>query len=201
MSLGKNLSLSLRGLVGTALKLLKAKDEAATVNRAMEFVRKRLEVILRERGHRYDVVRAVLARTDDDPAKAEALVRELEEILGNKENEAAITAYLRCLRIIDHAKEKGVDVTKSVSTDVLSDAAEKDLWAKFSELNGAGQGLSGALGKVTKLVVPINAFFDTVMVMANDTKLRENRLAVVWAIVSLVEKYADLSALEAAAKS
>lgn len=61
---------------------------------------------------------AVLARTDDDPAKAEALVRELEEILVQKGELVLPRSPPTCdaCELSDHAKEKGVDVTKSALT-------------------------------------------------------------------------------------
>jgi glycyl-tRNA synthetase len=49
---------------------------------------------------------------------------------------------------------------------------------------------------VVKLIPSINAFFDKVLVMAEDEQVRQNRLALVGQVASLSHGIADLSKLE-----
>lgn len=84
---------------------------------------------------------------------------------------------------------------------VLVEPAEKELLAayeaarpRFAALFDA-QDYAGALQSLAPLKTPVDAFFDGVMVMADDAKLRENRLALLSDLRRLMNRVADLSRL------
>lgn len=86
---------------------------------------------------------------------------------------------------------------------VLLEPAEKELLAayevarpRFEALFDA-QDYAGALQSLAPLKTPVDAFFDSVMVMADDAKLRENRLALLSDLRRLMNRVADLSRLAA----
>ena len=193
--LAKQLNLSFRELFSTSLRLLKAKDPEAVIDRMLDFMKRRLEVILRERGNRYDVIRAVLERIDDNPALAESLVKELEKIVGDSTNGAALMAYIRCVKLINHAVAQGLHVTNDVKTELFTTAAEKELWRSLTAA-GKTNGISESFQKLMQVTVPINNFFDEVMVMDKDEAIRQNRLAVVGSVVALLDPFANFAMLE-----
>jgi glycyl-tRNA synthetase beta chain len=84
---------------------------------------------------------------------------------------------------------------------VLVEPAEQALLAayqaavpRFEALFDA-QDYAGALQSLAPLKMPVDAFFDGVMVMADDAKLRENRLALLSDLRRLMNRVADLSRL------
>ena len=99
------------------------------------------------------------------------------------------------MRIIRSAA--GANVPASVHPDLLVETEEKNLYAAIRENTKARPAtVDEFLNIVVKLIPSINAFFDKVLVMAEDEKIKQNRLALVGQIASLSKGIADLSKLE-----
>ena len=84
---------------------------------------------------------------------------------------------------------------------MLVEPAERELLSayldarpRFDTLFDA-QDFTGALMTLAPLKAPVDAFFDGVMVMADDPKLRENRLALLSDLQRLMNRVADISRL------
>ncbi len=176
---------------------------ADTVSRLLDFIEKRLEVMLREQGYRHDVVAAVLERAVDRPARAVETVKQLGDILSDSVNaqktRLAVQAYLRSARIIAHAAKQGIKPAASIEAALFQESEEKSLQAEYSGVMQAGKAdedFPAAFAKVRKLTPAITRYFDKVLVMAEDEKLRANRLALVSAIVNILAPFADLMKLE-----
>jgi glycyl-tRNA synthetase len=105
-----------------------------------------------------------------------------------------LPAYSRCVRIT-----RDLTSRYEVKQDSLIEPAEAEL---FTVLNAAEESaraagsVDGFLEAFMPLIPPINRFFDTVLVMDEDPRLRENRLGLLQRIASLAEGVADLSRLE-----
>ncbi len=160
-----------------------------------EFFCGRLETILRDRGHAYDTVAAVMATAADDPAdalaRAEALTRFRE---ASDAMEDLSVAYTRARNL--SAPELGTGVDRSIMgpeelalADAL-DAAESTASQMFSQ-----EAYSALLASFAGLRGPIDAFFDGVMVMDENPALRENRLRSLNRFVSLFTSFGDFSRL------
>jgi glycyl-tRNA synthetase beta chain len=85
----------------------------------------------------------------------------------------------------------------------LPEPAERSLYEAlqavrpvFDTMYGAGD-YTGALKTLAPLKMPVDAFFDGVMVNADDPKLRANRLALLNDLHVMMNKVADLSRLAA----
>jgi glycyl-tRNA synthetase beta chain len=83
-----------------------------------------------------------------------------------------------------------------VDADLFQEPAERDLWNAYSEV--AARADSVSLGDLfglfaEKLRDPIDRYFDDVLVMAEEEKLRRNRLAVCWHLSQLFRRIADFS--------
>jgi glycyl-tRNA synthetase len=157
-----------------------------------EFIMARLRVILLDEGYRHDVVDAVLAAQHNNPAGVKRTVIALSNAMAQDNWDALLPAYARCVRIT-RSQEKTFAADKSA----LVEQVEKDLFeqtqkAIASEINS----VEGFVEAFTPLIDPINSFFDQVLVMAEDEKLKEARLGLLQEIASMLDGIADLSKVE-----
>ncbi len=160
----------------------------------LDFIVGRLNNLLREEGHRYDVVAAALAVQGHNPASVLRAVTELGELVAREDWDTIFPAYSRCVRITRDLKEQF-----SVDPKRFVEEAEKTLYALLQEAEAkkrAPGSVNDFYNAFEPLIPHINSFFDDVLVMAEDVKLRENRLGLVQRIAALAEGVADLSHLE-----
>jgi glycyl-tRNA synthetase len=194
--IGHGISIDLREAVKKAAKLqpIEVKDEIQT--QVLEFITGRLKVVLNETGYKYDVVDAVLAeqRNAASPAAAAEAVKQLQTWVGREDWSTILPAFARCVRITRGHKEQ-----YKVKEDVFSETEEKNLFAALKKAESATR-QEGSVDDFLKAFVPmipaVNAFFDKVLVMAEDKKLQENRLALLQRLAALSKGVADLSRLE-----
>jgi glycyl-tRNA synthetase beta chain len=204
----KKFPISLTGLMSNALLEYKGSDaEKKFATKSYEqdiaaFFRERLEFYLRDvRGFAYDVVNAVLAAGADNVpdtvarAEAAAKVRESEDF-------AAISvAFKRIKNILRQANDGGkwsADANRVLSTDG-DDPAERalaqqgaDSGTKVRELTNAGK-YDEALSEIARIRKPLDKFFDDVMVMVDDDKVRTRRLDLLNGIYGNFTTIADFS--------
>jgi glycyl-tRNA synthetase len=84
-----------------------------------------------------------------------------------------------------------------VSEQLFAEAEEKKLYQAIQKnIKTQPSTVDEFLNVVVTLIPSINAFFDKVLVMADDEKVKQNRLALVGQIAGLSEGIADLSKLE-----
>ncbi|HPS32032.1 MAG TPA: glycine--tRNA ligase subunit beta [Anaerolineaceae bacterium] len=191
---GKNLDFDLEWGLKLAGEALPVPFDSQTLKAALEFVTGRLRGLLLERGYRYDVVDAVLKAQAANPAKAGRFARSLGAWTAREDWGSILPAYSRCARITRDIKE-----TFLVDENALVEAEERRLLASVRAAQARLEGspdLDAALEAVRQMVPEINGFFDKVLVMAEDEKLRKSRLGLLQSIVALVQPLADLSALE-----
>ncbi|HJZ11490.1 MAG TPA: DALR anticodon-binding domain-containing protein, partial [Acidobacteriota bacterium] len=100
----------------------------------------------------------------------------------------------RCVRITRDQKQTFEVVPGSFTTD-----AEKSLWDAYQSVPASLETVSSANGFLTAFtpIIPaITKFFEDVMVMDEDPRVRENRLGLLQKIAALAKGVADLSKLE-----
>ncbi len=188
------LRLDVRVAIDDAAAGLPIAVTAAVKADVLDFLRRRLAFQLRESGHAADAVAAVIATQGHDPAAAAGDVRDLEAHIARPDWGATLTAYARCARIVRGRDDVGRDVDAAR----LETPAERVL---FDALAAATEGQSGAslnaaLNALAALAPAINAFFDAVLVMADDPAVRANRLALAGRVAALPAPFADLSQIE-----
>ena len=89
-----------------------------------------------------------------------------------------------------------------VTDDYLIEDAEKALFEEFWRINTIVKPLfdtkdyTAALSELAVLSVPIDAFFDNVMVMVDDANLKTNRLRMLQLFRNLFMQVADISVLQ-----
>ena len=162
-----------------------------------EFMFERLRGLLREGGAEANSIEAVLAlrptRIDLLPVKL-AAVRSLQKL---PEAQALAAANKRIINIL----KKADSVPTEVDATLLQEPAEKALFAQLTALTPrlralvAGEDYEAALLALAGLRDAVDGFFDDVMVMAEETALRQNRLALLSQLAALMNQVADISKL------
>ena len=188
--------ISLSQLVAKAMELLKIADagqQAKLQNDVADFMKLRLKNVLADAGIRYDVVDAVFVTVDDIYGvflRAQAVNEAVKQDM-----EKNIQAFVRTGNIA----RKAEDVQAAVEADLLAEQVEKDLCKAYeaasakAEKEIAAQDYAGAIATLSQLAAPIDAFFDGVMVMDKDEKIKNNRLGLLKLVDNLVCQVADFS--------
>ena len=165
-----------------------------------EFFRERLEFYLREaRGFSYDVVNAVLAAGADDVVDAVARAEAVTKVRPSADFESISVGFKRIKNILRQARETGKAVADQIDPALLKEEAETSLagvipeTAKQVEAFRAEHKYDEALLQISKLRPAVDRFFDKVMVMVEDEKLRANRLALLATLLKEFSTIADFS--------
>jgi glycyl-tRNA synthetase beta chain len=164
------------------------------------FMRERLEFYLRDvRGFAYDVVKAVLAAGSDDVVDAIARAEAVSEVRESEDFVSISIAFKRMKNILRQARETKKSIADQWDTAALTEDAEKQLAAAVPHAIAAVRQLHGAraysegLRYISRLRQPVDAFFDKVMVMVDDERIRANRLALLRDLLSEFSTIADFS--------
>ena len=164
------------------------------------FFRERLEFYLRDvRGFAYDVVSAVLAAGSDRVVDAIARATALQAVRSRSEFEAIALSFKRIKNILRQAHEKAIAHPREPDASLVKDEKEQALLqaaiaiGRAVEPQRAKGDYEGALSEIARLRGPLDSFFDHVMVMVDDTKLRANRLALLAKIMEEFSTIADFS--------
>lgn len=192
--IGKGIDFDLKAGLEQAGANLPVAFPAETLQACLDFIAGRLKGLLLERGIRFDVVDAVLKTQAGNPAKAVQYADVLTGWVAQEGWNEILPAYSRSVRITRDLKDK-FSVNPSLLKELEEIALLKAVEQAEQRLAGK-ESLDAALTEVQGLVGKINAFFDKVLVMAEDPALRQSRLGLLQRIAGLISPYADLSALE-----
>jgi glycyl-tRNA synthetase beta chain len=168
------------------------------------FLKDRLEFYLREaRGFRYDVVNAALATGADDVQDTVARAEALTAVRGSEDFLAVSAAFKRIKNILRQAAEKSIATGDLVIEDNLTEYEERQLHATLRDMTPAVERFQEqrkyreALELTAQLRPAIDAFFDKVMVMTPDERLRRNRLALITRVLEDFSRIGDFSEIVA----
>lgn len=161
------------------------------------FILERVKSYLRERDFLPDEIDAVLA---DAPTRLDVLLQRSAAVREFKTlPEAAALAAAN--KRIQNILKKAEAVDPAPDAALFLDAAEHALFQVVTSLAPqvvlavAKQDYAGALRQLASVRAPVDAFFDAVMVMAEDAKVRNNRLALLRLLGDLLNRVADISRL------
>lgn len=171
-------------------------DKAAVQTQIEDFFITRARVMCQDAGQSPDVIEAVLAGGVREPAEFTKRVSVLERFRAEhaEEMQDLSTAFARANNLRD--EEVGIDLDEAALGEVeiaLRDATDTAS-AKVTKALAA-QDYEGALRALAALRVPIDTFFDEVMIMDDDPVKRANRLALLNRFVSVFSSVADFSHL------
>lgn len=188
-------------LLGAKLTDAKRKPTDPSVkDQLIEFFRGRLESTWKE-NHRADVVEAVLSAGFDDLVCAQLRLEAISSLVSRPDFTSLAATFKRVANIVE---KQAKDITRApVDPSKLTDDPEKALHAEVSKVSAAfvsavkADDYAGAMAKVVPLKPFVDAFFDKVMVMAEDKALRENRVRLLMEIGGLFGTVADFSKIQA----
>ncbi|MBB5173929.1 glycine--tRNA ligase subunit beta [Texcoconibacillus texcoconensis] len=176
-------------------QLLKQEREevAETVN---EFIKQRVKNVLQERGVRYDLISAVLngpiGRIDRVIEKAEFLQKRVEE----EQFKSTVEAFSRVTNISKKSSHL-VDVDSSLFTEEQEHVLHEKVQKVEQDISQAKEDadLEGEFAALESLTPVIHDYFDHIMVMTDEKRQRDNRLAQMTSCASLITSFADFQAI------
>ncbi|MFM9970942.1 MAG: glycine--tRNA ligase subunit beta [Burkholderiales bacterium] len=196
------LSVSLADLIGFAFAAHPNGKLTDTRAELQLFVHERLRGYLRESGYSANEVESVLSTA---PTLLWQIPRQLEAVRAFAELPEAASlaaANKRVANILKQAESKGELVT-TTNIDLMSDAAERALFEVLGNTSKLATPLfeagdfTGYLKAFAVLKAPVDAFFDSVMVMSDDDNTRRNRLALLRGLREEMNRVADIAKLAA----
>ncbi len=199
MLVEKDLALDLETLLVSVLPAFGDKIEDATPQLA-DFIYDRLAGNLREQGFSAQEVDSVLALR---PQRLSDVQKRLEAVRAFGELPEAPALAAANKRVGNILKKADQAVQAQVDAAVLAEVAEKDLYAALQSVAPKAQqqfaagDYTASLQTLAALRAPVDAFFEHVMVNAEDPALKANRLGLLATLHEAMNRVADLSRLAA----
>ncbi|HHJ34748.1 MAG TPA: glycine--tRNA ligase subunit beta [Gammaproteobacteria bacterium] len=195
----RELDLDLRQLIAASAKLLADKVDVGKVEQeVLDYILERLRAYYIDRDIKPDVFDAVHALAPSRPLDFDKRIRAVSVFRELTVAESLAAANKRVGNILKKSSAvNGIIVDEAL----LSEEAEKKLYAILNTLSQAVEPMfdSGdyetALSHLSSLRDPVDAFFDSVMVMADDEAIKNNRIALLNSMNQLFLRAADLSRL------
>ena len=162
--------------------------------RCFAFFRGRLRHIFETLGFRYDLVNAALGPGIDNIYYIYLRLKALDSLKESAHFEPMILIAKRVNNILRDQPQK-----YKINSDLLFEKAERELHTTFTIIreNALEMIARGDFTKAQRMLFrirsPINSFFDTVLVMVDDKRLKRNRIALLQAISKLLNEIADYS--------
>jgi len=190
-----NTDFSVRAGLEVAAKLQPVPVSAESTVETATFVERRLQGVLADQGFAFDVVDAVLAVRGDNPTAAVRACAALSKDVGQGWWGETFTAYARCARITRSLTEE-LPLNQGAYTEAVEHALHVAYVAAEAALKLVKEP-ADVLGETLRVLhLPINAYFERVLVNAEEETLRRARLALVQRIAQLPAGVADLSKLQ-----
>uniref|UniRef100_A0A0D9WKS8 glycine--tRNA ligase n=1 Tax=Leersia perrieri TaxID=77586 RepID=A0A0D9WKS8_9ORYZ len=171
------------------------KIDSGVIDEVVQFVTRRLEQLLVDDGINCEIVRSVLMERANCPYLASQTAIEMEAFARTEDFPKIVEAYSRPTRII-----RGKEIVSGLEVDasVFEKDEERALWVAYLEVVDKihpGVDIKTFADASLELLQPLEDFFTNVFVMAEDEKVRNNRLALLSKVASLPKGIADLSVL------
>jgi glycyl-tRNA synthetase beta chain len=195
----KEYSVSLRELIEESEKQLKEKMERSVErvrDEVLDFFRVRYQNLLLDKEVPFDVTEAVLSISFDDLVDVQGRIDALKKAREWKDFESIVVGFKRAMNILKGSLSGG-----QITPSLFAESAEQNLYRSFLKAKEEidillnKRDYPSALLEMTRMKKPIDEFFDGVMVMVEDEKIRNNRLALLDEIGKLFLRIADFSKL------
>jgi len=194
----KKIGISLKDVVsksGSILNEAISFDREKVVDRVLDFIKDRFKNLLLSEGIAHDFVEAVITIDFSFLNQIEERIvalRRFREI--SKDFERLTISFKRIMNIV-----RGFEGTDKVNPDLFEHTSEENLWKTFQSVKDNVQKeihretYFDALNSIAELTGPVDEFFSDVMVMAEDVRIRENRLGMLKGLNQLFLQIADFS--------
>ena len=201
----KGLSFPLRQLIRSSVEQFGDKGTREIddlVEKVTTFLQNRIAYLLAEEGFSKDVIAAIVSVSVDDVPNVRNRVKALESLKVRPDFEPLAVSFKRVVNIIRKSGQKENEgQLEAVDIQLFEHESEGALFEEFKsveqKVSDAMEKLSfdRALVEIASLRDAVDRFFDGVMVMAENTGVRRNRLALLSKIAALFGKFADFSKL------
>ncbi len=177
-------------------------DEAAIAGEILSFFVERLQVALKERGIRHDLIQASFAVSgEDDLKRLVRRVEALQQFLSSEDGANLLTGYRRAANILRIEEKKDRESYRGIP-ERLEQEEERELHAALvhAKVEAARalneEDFTAAMSAIARLRAPVDRFFDRVTVNTADASLRISRLKLLSQIVETAHQVADFSKIE-----
>jgi len=194
----KKIGISLKDFVsksGSILNQAVTFDREKVVDRVLDFIKDRFKNLLLSEGIPQDFVEAVITIDFSFLNQIEERIVALRRFREISKDFGRLTiSFKRIMNIV-----RGFEGTDKVNPDLFEHTSEENLWKTFQSVKDNVQKEIDrgthfdALNSIAELTGPIDEFFSDVMVMAEDVRIRENRLGMLKGLNQLFLQIADFS--------
>lgn len=194
----KQLPIDLLELLHFSQSLFKHSQKDNTVDAVFDFMMDRLKGYYLDLGIRPQVFEAVLETRPSSPIDFDTRINAVAEFEKDEAAESLAAANKRIKNILKKQKES---VFSEIKIELFESPQEKALHKLLCSLQddlnqyADEKNYSAALTLLSQLKQPVDAFFDHVMVMADDLNIRNNRLALLASLYQQFTRIADISKL------
>jgi glycyl-tRNA synthetase beta chain len=177
------------GLLANKVKLKPEEIRSHT----LDLFAQRLKSLFSSEGFPYDVIEAVQSTGIDSFVDARHKVIAFAELKQQPHFEPLATTFRRVVSILNEP------VQGEVQPDLLSEPPEIELYSQYLKICGPVEQFldrkeyGSALKAISSIKDAVDRFFDKVMVMVEDKKVRENRLCLLYKVSRLFSQIADFS--------
>ena len=165
----------------------------------LSFFHDRLKVYLRDQGARHDLIDAVITPESDDLLSITSRVAALGIFLDSEDGANLLAGAKRAANILAAEEKKGTAIANGVDPSLFTQDEERALHEAVETATTEAQNAvdtedyPAAMTALAKLRGPVDAFFEAVLVNAEDENVRANRLALVARIRAATSTVADFS--------
>ncbi|WJX59172.1 Glycine--tRNA ligase, chloroplastic/mitochondrial 2 [Trifolium repens] len=191
----KNKNLDFKEALELAADVQPIKVNPQVKDEVRQFVTRRLEQFLVDKGVSAEIVRSILAERANFPCLAAKSAYKMEELSKGELFPKVVEAYSRPTRIV---RGKEIEFHTEVDESAFEKNEERVLWNAFSSVKKSinpGLDIDDFVEISSQLIQPLEDFFNNVFVMVDDAKIRNNRLALLKGIAELPKGIADLALL------
>ncbi|WP_417441159.1 glycine--tRNA ligase subunit beta [Idiomarina sp.] len=196
----RELSLDLHELLAASVKGFGDKLSNNTVaTDVFDFLLGRFRPWYQDQGISVDVIQSVLARSPSKPTDFDQRVKAVQSFKSMDSAASLAAANKRVGNILAKSNE---EISGNVDETLLQEESETTLYRLVKQTEGAIKPLiadgkyNDALTHLSELKEPVDAFFEHVMVNADDDKVRINRLNLLFRLRQLFLEIADISLLQ-----
>ena len=196
------ISAAAKGLVKEHSPRIEAPE--AVQGQVMDFLLDRARYILKERhAYAYDEINAAFAAGADDLADAVDRVAALKAIRKTKDFDPLAASFKRIRNILEKSAGKGDKLQEAVDAGLLKEVGELQLFTVAQQIGREAAQFKRerkyrkALEKISELRPAVDFFFDKVLVMAEEERVRRNRIALLGGLLKEFSTIADFSELGA----
>jgi glycyl-tRNA synthetase beta chain len=197
----KELSIDLYALLNEAREGYSQEIESDVLPTILGFIGDRLKGWLHDKGYDLNIIDSVMSLHPTDPYDAFLRIEAVKSFMSLPDAESLCAANKRVRNILTKSDITIVHSPAQIDPKLLTEAAEKILSERLTELSQqvqpllAEQNYAAALALLAGLKMPIDNFFDEVMVMVDQEDVRSNRITLLNHLYQSFRQIADISRL------